>query len=171
MAIEIERKFLVENDEWRRVASPGRAYRQGYLAMTSGVTVRVRREEDRASLTVKGPRAGIAREEFTFPIGVTDADDMLARLCAGRVLEKVRHTVPHDGVLWSVDIYGGRSHGLILAEIELRTEEQSFSLPAWVGPEVSHDPRYRNSNIARWRGGYKHRGRPRAPPALTVASG
>ena len=126
--------------------------------MTGGVTVRVRREEDRASLTVKGPRSGISREEFSFPIGLADAEDMLAHLCAGRVVEKVRYFVPHDGLAWSIDVYGGRSDGLVLAEVELRSEEQPVSLPLWAGREVSHDPRYRNSNLSRRPGAV-----PRAP--------
>jgi adenylate cyclase len=169
MAIEVERKFLVANDQWRRESSPGRAYRQGYLPMKAGVTVRVRREQDRASITVKGPRSGIVRREFTFPIGLADADDMLSQLCEGRVLDKVRHFVPHDGNLWSVDIYSGRARGLVLAEIELRTEEQPFSLPAWVGPEVSHDPRYRNSNIARRRRWPTQAASPVPPPRLSAS--
>ena len=162
MAIEIERKYLVGNSAWREVASPGRPYRQGYLAMTGGVTVRVRREEDRASLTVKGPRSGISREEFSFPVELADADYMLAHLCAGRVVEKVRHFVPHDSLVWSVDVYGGWSDGLVLAEVELLSEEQRVSLPHWAGREVSHDPRYRNSNLSRQPGAIPRAPMPRA---------
>lgn len=156
MAIEIERKFLVIGEAWRQAASPGRLFRQGYLATTNRVTVRVRREDDCASLTVKGPRSGLRRQEFTFPISVAEADDMLDRLCAGRIVSKVRHLVPYEGIVWHVDVFDEAAGGLVLAEIELISEQQPFCLPPWVGAEVSDDPRYRNSNIARAAGARDH---------------
>lgn len=149
MATEIERKFLVVGAAWRDAASPGETYRQGYLAATPRRTVRVRREARHATLTVKGPRRGIVRDEFTYDIPVADADQMLSRLCAGRLLTKTRHLVEYAGLIWHVDVYAGEAAGLILAEIELDRPDQPVALPPWVGAEVTHERRYRNSDIAR----------------------
>ena len=148
MATEIERKFLVMGEGWRVAASPGETLRQGYLARTPRGVVRVRLGEGQASLTVKGRRRGIVREEFTYPIPVAEAQHMLARLCVTPILEKVRHLVPHAGLMWQVDVYAGAAAGLVLAEVELARPDQDFEYPDWVGPEVTHDLRYRNSSLA-----------------------
>ncbi len=149
--IEIERKFLVANDLWRAKAGPATRYRQGYLAKTASATVLVRRGDDEAVLTVKSPRSGLRRDELSYPIPLAEADDMLRRLCGGRVLEKARHLVADQGSTWTVDVYLGPAEGLVVAEIELEREDQPFAIPSWLGAEISHDPRYRNSAIALWR--------------------
>lgn len=149
MATEIERRFCVAGDDWRLMASPGRTLRQGYLARTGLAIVRVRREELSASLSVKSARSGIVREEFTVPLPLADADFMLERLCGGVVLCKVRHEVEYAGLLWQVDVYGEGAEGLVIAEVELETPDQRISLPPWIGKEVTGNPRYRNSVIAR----------------------
>lgn len=149
MAIEIERKFLVANDLWRAAAVAARRLRQGYLAKTPWITVRVRCAEDWGALTVKGPLVGLARQEFNLPITHDEARNLLADHCRGGCVEKVRHTVPDSGAVWVVDEFRGRAAGLVLAEIELERADQAFERPAWLGAEVSHDPRYRNSTIAR----------------------
>ena len=148
MALEIERKFLVTSDGWRARASPGESLRQAYLASTRRGSMRVRLSPERATLTVKSRRRGIVREEFTFEIPRSEAEQMLRGLCTAAV-EKVRHTVRHAGMTWQVDVYGGAAGGLVLAEIELERTDQGFELPDWIGREVTFDPAYRNSAIAR----------------------
>lgn len=150
MATEIERKYLVCDDGWRSAACAGVRYRQGYLAKTRFSTVRVRAGGGFASLTIKGARQGISREEFTYPIPLDEAEFMLRNLCGKRVLEKVRHLVEHDGMTWCVDVYKGSAQGLMVAEIELDRHDQPFSVPWWAGSEITHDPHYRNSVIALW---------------------
>ena len=146
MPLEIERKFLVIGDGWRAGASRQR-FCQGYLARADGVTVRVRRTGSFAYLTIKGEPDGIVRAEFEYAVPVDDAEAMLKALCARPLIEKTRHLVPYGGLVWHVDEFGGDNAGLILAEVELERPDQPVPLPPWVGAEVTHDPRYRNSNL------------------------
>jgi len=145
---EIERKFLVASDTWRTAVKRQRHFEQGYLAVTGDCAVRVRIDDDQANLNIKNATLDIERQEYEYPIPVSDAREMLATLCSGRVLSKERHWVEHDGVLWEVDVFEGDNEGLVLAEVELREREQQFSLPAWAGEEVSGDERYLNSYLA-----------------------
>ncbi len=145
MGVEIERKFLVKRDLWPGTAAPT-FYRQGYLARTPECTVRVRRAGTRAFLTVKGKRTGIVRAEYEYEIPVTDADAMLG-LCTLPPIEKHRHRVEHEGHTWEVDDFLGANAGLLVAEIELGRPDETFSRPAWVGEEVTFDPRYLNANL------------------------
>jgi adenylate cyclase len=142
MGVEIERKFLVRNEGWRSVASDGRMIRQGYLARGDGVTVRVRVLETRALLTVKGRRAGISRPEFEYEIPLEDAEGMLGDLCHQPPIEKLRWRLPYGGLVWEIDEYQGRHRGLVIAEVELERADQAAPLPTWIGPEITHDPRY-----------------------------
>lgn len=153
MPVEIERKFLVTGDGWRGLVERSDTYRQGYLSRSLRGSVRVRRCGAHATLTVKGPRRGITRDEYEFPIPVLHAVDMLRRLCPKPLIEKVRHCVTYAGMTWQVDEYQGAAAGLILAEIELTSATQAFALPDWIGAEVTGDRRYRNSTIplGRWR--------------------
>lgn len=158
MAIEIERKFLVRDDRWRAEASPGVRYRQGYLCTDVDRVVRVRTVGDGGFLTVKGATVGIARLEFEYPIPRANADAMLDRLCPAPLIEKTRYRVPFAGRVWEVDVFAGDNAGLILAEVELPSADAAVVLPPWAGAEVSDDPRYYNSNLARmpygrWRDG------------------
>jgi adenylate cyclase len=148
MGIEIERKFLVEGDGWKSAAGEGLACRQGYLDSGKGTTVRVRIIGEQAFLTIKGATSGITRSEFEYGIPVSDAESLLA-LCGGAMVEKRRYFIKHAGRVWELDVFSGANAGLVMAEIELETEEQSFDLPEWAGPEVSADPRYRNGQLAR----------------------
>jgi adenylate cyclase len=147
MPLEIERKFLVIAEDWRALARRAQRCRQGYLSRPPGLTVRVRRMGETASLTVKGPRDGIAREEFEYPIPVQDAEAML-RLCTTPLVRKVRHEVPCGGRTWVVDEYQGRAKGLVVAEVELDAPDEAVEAPGWLGAEVTHDMRYRNWAIA-----------------------
>lgn len=147
MPVEIERKFLVETDEWQRVASPGKRFCQGHIAKDGRASVRVRRASDKAYLTVKGVRTGITRSEFEYEIPVEHAEEMLQTLCAKPLLEKTRYCVLHEGLIWEIDVFSGLAEGLVVAEIELSNADQLVSLPDWVGAEVTGDPRYRSSAI------------------------
>ncbi len=145
MGIEIERKFLVAGDAWR--AAPGRHYAQGYLNRDKRRTVRVRIVEHEAWLTIKGENAGATRAEFEYPIPVADARQLLA-LADGPQVRKIRRVVHHAGHAWEIDEFQGDNAGLVVAEIELHAEDEAFERPAWLGAEVTHDPRYFNSSLA-----------------------
>ncbi len=144
MPVEIERKFLVRDDGWRGLG-PGQRYCQGYLA-NGDVTVRVRRAGSRAYLTVKGSGNGLVRPEFEYEVPVEEAEDML-QLCRRPLIEKTRYEVVHEGVVWHVDEFAGQNAGLVIAEVELDHPHQPVALPAWVGPEVTADERFRNSRL------------------------
>ena len=147
--LEIERKFLLVGESWRdQVVGEPKRLSQGYLCADSEKSVRVRIVGDFATLTVKGSRHGISRLEMQYTIPVADAERMLA-LCARSLIDKTRHIVMHDGMKWEVDIFHGENEGLRVAEVELETEDQTISLPEWAGQEVSEDPRYYNSQLAR----------------------
>lgn len=146
MGIEIERKFLVRPGLWTP-RDAGEYIRQGYLAGTDTAAVRVRVRADRAYLTVKGPTTGLSRLEFEYAVPVPDAMEMLDTLCAA-VIEKHRHLESHGGRLWEIDVFHAANEGLVVAEVELPSEDAPFEKPAWAGDEVSADRRYRNSQLA-----------------------
>ncbi len=148
MGQEIERKFLVVGDCWRGAAC-GELMRQGYIPTQDARTVRVRRVGDRAYLTLKGPAVGLVRPEFEYSIPVDDAQTILETLCQPPLIEKVRHRLPLGNIVWEIDEFWGDNRGLILAEVELTHADQEVDLPPWIGLEVTHDPRYQNSNLAR----------------------
>lgn len=147
MPIEIERKFLVLSDEWRKAATGSQRLRDGMLARFGDGKVRVRIADDQAWLTVKGPRIGLRRPEFEYEIASSEAEEMLRTLCSEPLIEKTRYSVPYDGFMWEVDVYEGALEGLILTEIELEHEDQAFTMPEWVGPEVTNDPGYKMANL------------------------
>jgi adenylate cyclase len=147
VGIEIERKFLVDQASWTPGAEPGVEMRQGYIASSDRAVVRIRVEGARAVLTIKGRTTGVSRPEYEYEIPVDDAEQMLATL-AGALVEKVRYRIPLDKHVWEVDVFGGANAGLVVAEIELSSPDEPFARPAWIGAEVSHDPRYRNSALA-----------------------
>ena len=149
MAVEIERKFLVCNQDWRNHAD-GSIYRQGYVPTTNNTTVRVRIVGERGYLTIKGKTTGHSRPEFEYPIPLTDALEILATLCVPPLIEKTRYRLPIGDVVWEIDEFAGENQGLIIAEVELTQENQDLELPSWVGEEVSHDLRYFNVNLAKF---------------------
>ena len=146
MAIEIERKFLVQGEAWR--AAPAVFYSQGYLNRDKARTVRVRIAGDEAFLTIKGQSVGASRAEFEYAIPLADARELLA-MCEQPLIEKNRRKIPHAGFVWEVDEFLGENLGLVVAEIELPTEDTQFARPDWVGQEVTDDARYFNSNLAK----------------------
>lgn len=146
MAIEIERKFLLVNEEWKNSAT-GMLYRQGYLSVSPERTVRVRTIGEDAFMTIKGRSSGISRTEFEYPIPVADAQEMLDALCLKPLIEKLRYKVKVAEHVWEIDEFLGENDGLVVAEVELKDAAEDFVRPPWIGQEVSHDARYFNSNL------------------------
>jgi CYTH domain-containing protein len=149
MTIEIERKFLVQGDAWRSLGE-GTMYRQGYISTANGTTVRVRMAGDRSYLTIKGKTQGISRQEFEYPIPIADAMLMLDTLCDRPLIEKIRYKIYRGDLLWEVDEFLGDNQGLVLAEVELKSENQKIELPDWIDREVSGDRRYYNASLAKY---------------------
>lgn len=154
MGIEIERKFLLANEDWRAAAHRAIPMAQGYLndlSVVSGgaqlASVRVRLEGDAAALNIKSRQLGHTRQEFEYPIPVADAQALL-RLCVGGRVEKTRHLVQVGAHLWEIDAFAGDNAGLVVAEIELAHADEPFERPAWLGAEVTDQPRYYNLALA-----------------------
>jgi len=148
MGVEIERKFLLAGDAWRSLGEPV-LLRQGYLSSTRERVVRVRIEGGQAVLTIKGANVGAARGEWEYPLPLADAAELLDGLCEQPLIEKYRRRIAHAGMVWEVDEFLGANAGLVVAEIELESEDQAFDKPDWVGEEVSDDARYYNANLIR----------------------
>ena len=144
MPVEIERKYLVIGDKWKQ-GKPVRIC-QGYLNRDKERTVRVRISGEKAFLTIKGMNIGATRAEYEYEIPVSHAEALL-KICDGPVLEKNRYVVVFDNMKWEVDEFLGENEGLIVAEVELTSTDQSFNCPQWLGREVTDDPRYYNSNL------------------------
>jgi adenylate cyclase len=146
MAIEIERKFLVRDDGWKASVVRTTRIRQGYLCEDRGTTLRVRTRDDVGYLTVKGERSGLARPEFEYEIPLNDAVEMLKLAVA--TVDKFRHEVEHEGKTWEVDVFEGPNAPLVVAELELSSDDEKFESPQWLGEEVSENPAYSNSRLA-----------------------
>jgi CYTH domain-containing protein len=146
MAKEIERKYQVKLEAWVPQGE-GIHFKQGYLNSQKERVVRVRIEGSKAKLTIKGITTGVTRAEFEYNIPVEDAALLLDNLCEQPLIDKHRHKEEHNGKLWEIDVFHGQNEGLVVAEIELASENESIVLPAWAGAEVSSDPRYFNSNL------------------------
>ena len=146
MALEIERKFKVANAGWRDTVTRSTSLRQGYLSTKPEATVRVRLENGVGTLTIKSKTRGISRSEFEYDIPNSEATQLL-QLCEGPLIEKIRHLVIIGEHTWEIDEFSGDNQGLIIAEIELSSEDESFEKPAWLGKEVSDDARYYNSSL------------------------
>ncbi len=146
MPLEIERKFLVDQTKWKP-SGKGIEMVQAYLGLAPYPTVRVRISGERAFLTIKGRSESIARPEFEYEIPVEEARELM-KLDISHPVEKIRYEVMHEDFLWEVDVFSGRNSGLILAEIELESEDQAFPRPDWLLEEVSYDGRYYNSYLS-----------------------
>jgi len=148
MGIEIERKFLVKGDQWRNLGK-GKVYRQGYFPTAGNCTIRVRIVGENAFLTIKGKTIGNTRSEYEYPIGLIDAQEMLDHLCDRPLIEKIRYEICINNLTWEVDEFTGENQGLIVAEIELKSEDQKIEIPAWIGEEVSGQAQYYNVNLVK----------------------
>ena len=144
MALEIERKFLVQKVAWRN--EKGTTYRQGYLSSAIERSVRVRVINEKGFLTIKGISRGAVRVEYEYEIPITEAEAMLNDLCEKPIIEKMRFKIEFKGLVWEVDEFSGENQGLIVAEVELESEDQLFTKPEWVGEEVTSDHKYDNAN-------------------------
>ena len=145
MAKEIERKFLVKGDAWK--TQNRSVYRQGYLSIDPERIVRVRTADQKAYLTIKGKTVGMTRQEFEYEIPLAEAIELLENLCQKPLLEKTRYQVPFGNVVFEVEEYHGENKGLVVAEVEMKHEDQKIPKPDWLGDEVTGDPRYYNSNL------------------------
>ncbi|MCK5820249.1 MAG: CYTH domain-containing protein [Bacteroidales bacterium] len=149
MPTEIERKYLIKSNNWKTGLSEADSslIQQGYLNEDPGRVVRIRIRDSKAFLTIKGRAIGISRAEFEYQIPVNDASELLG-MCLGNVLIKRRYEIKYEGNIWEVDEFLGKNKGLILAEIELESEDQSFETPEWIGKEVTMDMKYTNLALA-----------------------
>lgn len=156
MALEIERKFLVQGNDWKRAAT-GLAVVQGYIVNDPERSVRVRMYGNKAFLTIKlshpadepGSQMALMRSEFEYEIPTADAQSLLAEACGSATIAKTRWQVQHFGHMWEIDEFHEANSGLVVAEIELSSEDERFARPTWLGPEVTDDPRYINANLIR----------------------
>jgi len=148
MAIEIEHKFLLANDEWRKHINHSVQYRQGYLSSVATSSIRIRTSDDQAWLNIKSATIGTHRHEYEYEIPLADADEILNNLCKKPLIEKTRHFVVDDGNVWEIDEFDGDNKGLCIAEIELTEIGKDFAKPLWLGAEVTDDVRYYNNNLA-----------------------
>jgi len=149
MSIEIERKFLIDHRRWQRLTKPeGIHYLQGYVIIAEDKTIRVRIAGNQSFITLKSKPITLAsRYEFEYEIPLTDGQ-LLLKLFTTHTVEKIRYRIPHYGHTWEVDEFLADNQGLIIAELELKTEDDRFPLPAWVSKEVTGDPRFANANLA-----------------------
>lgn len=148
MALEIERKFLVNKAAWAAEMKPaGDFYHQAYLLTNPDKTIRVRLTNKEAFLTIKGKVEGATRQEFEYQIPQTDARELLQNFTEAGLI-KTRYKIMYEGKLWEVDEFAGENEGLIVAEIELTAEDEQFALPPWVAEEVTGQEKYYNSHLS-----------------------
>ncbi len=142
---EIEYKYIVDKKKWELIEKPKPSLIvQGFLAKSKNITIRIRIKNDKAFLTIKGKTVGITRTEFEYEIPLSDARQMLSEFTE-RQIRKKRYLISHQGKEWEVDVFEGHLSGLILAELEVESENEKFALPDWVTKNVSEDERYYNS--------------------------
>ncbi|MEJ1298045.1 MAG: CYTH domain-containing protein [Candidatus Sedimenticola sp. (ex Thyasira tokunagai)] len=149
MATEIERKFLVTNDDWKASVVSDSVLKQGYLANQPNASVRVRISNGKAHLNIKSVTIGIKRAEFEYEVPLDDAEEMLAQVAEQPFIDKVRYKVKCGEHIWELDVFEGENRGLVVAEIELDSEDELFELPSWAGEEVSGDARYYNACLVK----------------------
>ena len=143
--IETERKFLVRRRDWGPPRS-ALALRQGYLMTAAGRSLRIRQKGDSFLLTFKADRDGASRYEFEYEVPADDGRALLA-LCDRAPIEKERLEVAHGDHVWEIDVFCGANAGLVIAEVELDGPHDTPLLPAWLGPEVTHDKRFTNAAL------------------------
>ena len=148
MPLEIEHKFLIEKDLWYALKKPiGEDITQAYLVNEPGKVIRIRVTDSDGFINIKGPIENATRLEFEYPVPREDALEIL-NLFASKRIEKIRYKIEFHGHLWEIDEFFGDNEGLVIAEIELKSQEESFDKPSWLGEEVTHDHRYYNSYLS-----------------------
>lgn len=146
MAIEIERKFLIDLDKVDNLKN-GYRIKQGYIKTKDNTVVRVRIRDDEGFLTIKGENKGASRLEFEYGIPLEDANEMLEKLCSSPIIDKTRYLINHNNHTWEIDIFYGENDGLVIAEVELESENEVVELPLWIKEEVTGNKKYYNSNL------------------------
>ena len=151
MPLEIERKFLVKNDDWRKFVSNGTEYVQGYIFDNDKKVLRVRTTGDKAYITIKAAIEGnsLVRHEYEYSIPLNEAKEMLENFCFEGKIEKIRYIFNYHGNKWEIDEFKGGNKGLVLAEIELDDPNTKIDTPDWIGEEVTDDPRYLNNSLSK----------------------
>jgi CYTH domain-containing protein len=148
MGKEIEKKYLIDHEKWQKAMKPqGEFYRQGYLLAERGKTIRVRLTEKSGYLTIKGKMTGITTPEFEYPIPILDAKELLDTLCTSEII-KIRYKINYHNKIWEIDEFLGDNKGLIIAEIELKSEDEKYELPDFILQEVTGDKRYYNAQLS-----------------------
>jgi len=149
MALEIEHKFLLKNDEWRSSINKSIEYKQGYLISDSKRSVRIRISNDQAWLNIKSATIGTTRQEYEYEIPTSDGIEMLNTLCEKPFIEKTRHLVVYKQHTWEIDVFTGDNEGLTVAEIELSKTGEHFERPPWLDTEVTDQKRYYNNSLCK----------------------
>ncbi len=148
MATEIEHKYRVTDDSYLQGCTASQYFKQGYLTTEKSCVVRVRIADERAYLTIKGENHGSTRAEYEIAIDTAMAQSLLDTLCHTPIIEKTRYIYPYDGHTWEIDRFHGENEGLVIAEIELQDENETYQCPSFIGDNVTHLPRYYNSCLA-----------------------
>lgn len=146
MALEIERKYLVDLDKLGDLNN-GSNIKQGYIQTADKTAVRIRVKDKKAFLTIKGENKGASRLEFEYPIPLEEANEMIEKLCKKPIIDKIRYEIVYDKHTWEIDIFSGENKGLVVAEVELESEDEDIDLPSWIKEEVTNDTRYYNANL------------------------
>lgn len=149
MALEIEHKFLIKNDEWKKHIHKSLEYKQGYLISDSKRSVRIRLSENKAWLNIKSATIGNSRHEFEYEIPMDEGKEILETLCEKPIIEKIRHLVNFAQHTWEIDVFSGDNNGLIVAEVELAEAGEDFAKPEWIDKEVTEDLRYYNNSLCK----------------------
>ena len=147
MAIEIERKYLVKSPPLH-LAEKRLHIKQGYIVNDQKQVIRVREKGDEYFLTIKGNQIGISRLEYDFPISKKDANELISNFCRDTIIEKTRYYLRFKDHIWEIDEFHKKNQGLVVAEIELNSENENFELPSWVEKEVTSEKKYYNMNLA-----------------------
>jgi len=150
MPQEIERKYLLASSEWKALSHKTIHMHQGYLCNNSQSSVRIRIEDKQANINIKSMTIGISRAEYEYSIPLEEASELLDTLCKQPQIKKQRHLVNHAGKLWEIDVFEGDNEGLVVAEVELESEDEIIKLPEWIGKEVSQYERYYNMRLTQY---------------------
>lgn len=149
MALEIEHKFLVNNEEWKEQVRDSVDYQQGYLSSDKKRSIRVRISDNKAWLNIKSATIGTSRQEYEYEIPLEEGQEIIESLCEKPIIEKTRYFVPYQQHLWEVDVFNGDNEGLIVAEVELSEVGEGFAKPSWLGKEVTEELKYYNNSLCK----------------------
>jgi len=153
MAREIERKFLLTNNDWKVLAYQETRFAQGYLNdisdQSAKSSVRVRIEGEQANMNIKSLEIGLSRDEYEYEIPLSEGKRILETLAVGPVIEKIRYLVKVNTHTWEIDEFFGDNAGLVVAEVEMNSEQETFDIPSWAGREVTEEVRFYNVSLSK----------------------